>query len=88
MNKKEKILDQYPENEFTFLPDEFDHAIVGVIESFGSELKICYDKDEVIGQYVHEGMSYDEAIEFFEYNTIGAYVGETTPVFMTIYFQS
>jgi hypothetical protein len=30
-----------------------------------------------------DGMSYDEAEEFFEYNQIGAYVGESTPCFFT-----
>jgi hypothetical protein len=28
-------------------------------------------------------MSYEEAEEFFEYNQIGAYVGESTPCFLT-----
>jgi hypothetical protein len=31
---------------------------------------------------VRDGMDYDEAYEFFEFNTLGAYVGEQTPVFV------
>jgi hypothetical protein len=27
-------------------------------------------------------MSYEEAIEYFEYNVLGAYVGENTPIFI------
>ena len=27
-------------------------------------------------------MSYEEAIDFFEFNVIGAYVGEHTPAFL------
>lgn len=27
-----------------------------------------------------DGMDYDEAVEFLEFNTLGAYVGPTTPV--------
>ena len=29
-------------------------------------------------------MEYDEAIEFFEFNTIGAWAGEGTPAFANI----
>ena len=28
-----------------------------------------------------DGMSYEDAIEFFEYNTIGSWMGEGTPLF-------
>ena len=30
-----------------------------------------------------EDMSYEEAVEFFEFNVTGAYVGEHTPAFLT-----
>lgn len=88
MNKREQIFEQYPDNEFTFLPEEFDHTIMGVIEAIGAEPKICYDREGVIQQYIEEGMTHEEAIEYFDYNTIGSYVGETTPVFMTISFSN
>jgi hypothetical protein len=29
-----------------------------------------------------ESMDYEEALEYFEYNVIGAYVGEQTPIFL------
>ena len=33
---------------------------------------------------IDDGMSIEEAEEFFEYNQLGAWVGETTPVFITL----
>ena len=27
-------------------------------------------------------MSYEDAVEFFDYNVAGAYVGESTPIFI------
>jgi hypothetical protein len=30
-------------------------------------------------------MSYEEAVEYFEVNTAGAWVGETTPIFIKRY---
>jgi hypothetical protein len=31
-----------------------------------------------------EGMDYEEAEEFFEFNQIGAWLGESTPCFITM----
>lgn len=31
---------------------------------------------------VRDGMSYEEAIEYFDYNVSGAYVGEKTPIWV------
>ena len=31
----------------------------------------------------NDGMSFSEAVEFFEYNILGSYMGETSPSFLT-----
>jgi len=62
--------------------DGFDFAIVGV-ERMGHPPIICYDREKVIESHMKDGMSYDEAEEFFEFNQIGAWVGESTPCFIT-----
>lgn len=81
---KERIIEAYCfEDEDTFLfMDGFDEAIVGVMEAFGSEYRVCYDKNKVLAILMNDGMSYEEAVEWYEYNIIGAYVGEKTPVFL------
>ena len=38
--------------------------------------------DKVIKKLKESGMSYEDAVEFWEYNQIGAYVGENTPCFI------
>ncbi len=78
---RDKILDMYPDYEFMFA-DGFDEAIVGVTERFGSELVVCYDKEKVYNKLIKDGMTREEAVEYFEYNIIGAYVGEQTPAFI------
>lgn len=60
--------------------DGFDDAIIGVCR--GSIL--VYDKEKVIEALEKQGMSNDEAWEFFEYNIEGAYVGEQTPIFVEL----
>lgn len=82
MNKnRDMILDMYPDYEFMFA-DGFDDAILGVSERFGSEPIVCYDKRKVLKKLEEDGMTEEEAIEYFEYNIIGAYVGEKTPEFI------
>jgi len=46
---------------------------------------VCYDANKCIELLAkHEGMTLDEADEYFHYNTAGAYVGEHTPAFVYI----
>ena len=58
--------------------DGFDAAIIGV-DTLAE--RIIYDKRKMV-QILLEEMSEDDAIEFLEYNTWNAYVGEHTPIYM------
>ena len=74
-----KISEHYPD---LLTADGFDEAIIGVVERIGLQA-ICYDKDKVIDILVErDGMEYDEAIEYFDFNIAGAWVGEATPFFL------
>jgi hypothetical protein len=63
--------------------DGFDDCILGVGTRFGSEQFVIYDYDRVIATLQSHGMTYDEAVEYHEFNQLGAYVGEHTTAFMT-----
>jgi len=74
-----KINEEYPD---LLKADGFDDAILGVVERIGTQA-ICYDQDKVIDILIErDGMTYEEAIEYFEYNIAGAWVGESTPFFL------
>lgn len=65
------------------IADGLDHAFVGLMMRFNVlEPIACYDYDRVIQGYIEDGMTEEEAIEFFEFNVIGAWVGERTPCFL------
>lgn len=90
MTKREEIIEQFSDFELIFF-DGFDEAILGVVErfsaddKFGGGLVVLYDEDkfyDILRREQH--MSYDEAIEYFEFNVKGAYVGEGTPAFATL----
>lgn len=72
-----------------FNPDElivmngFDDCIVGVVERFGQSPIVCYDKEMVIESLESTGMERFEAEEFFNFNQIGAWMGDLTPCFLS-----
>jgi hypothetical protein len=69
-------------DEELLLMDGFDDCIIGICESFGGESVVAYDYDRVIASLESQGMSEEEAVEYHEFNQLGAYVGERTPVFI------
>lgn len=88
MNERQKIFDHYPgtQEELVFLEGpEFDRAIIGVAYSFNGVFSVCYSEPEVLNVLMqHNGMTHDEAVEYFNFNISGAYVGPSTPVFVDV----
>ncbi len=77
----EEIIEMFPEEEF-LTADGFDGAIVGVEPN---NMRLVYDRDKMIGILMtDEEMEEIDAIEYLEYNTWNAYVGEKTPIFIEI----
>ena len=73
--------------ELLFLSEEeFDEAIIGVSERIGNEPVVAYDTTKLV-EVLSRTMSVDEAYEYFEFNILGAYVGERTPMFVTTAFK-
>ena len=82
MSIRQAIAEDYPDL-LVLDPEYFDEAIIGLVQRIGLDV-ICYDKDKVIELLcVKEGMTYEDAIEHFDFNIIGSWVGETTPVFLS-----
>ena len=61
--------------------DGFDDAILGMSTRIGDESLIAYDYDKCI-EILQKEMSYEEAVEYMEFNVVGSYVGEGTPIFI------
>ena len=81
MRKIDIICEHDPDEEF-LQADGFDDALLGVVTDFNSEARLAYSKSICIDSLVDQGMSYEEAIEYFDYNVAGAYVGEKTPIWV------
>jgi len=71
-------------NPEALLCDGFDEAIIGMAERINLGPVVAYDVDKMLEIMVErDGMSYEEAMEYFDYNILGAWMGENTPVFIT-----
>jgi len=82
--KEQMISEDYDGLELLFA-DGFGTAIMGVSVTGGGsgDAKVVYDYDKCISILIkRDGMTYNDAVEFLEFNTLGAYVGEHTPIFM------
>lgn len=71
------------EDTKAFTANGFEDALIGLVHRFGFENPVAlYDQDKCIQILMErDGMDYDGALEFFEFNTLGAWVGEMTPAF-------
>jgi len=57
---------------------------VGVGERFGGPPVAVLDVEKMLAQLEGEGMTREEAIEYFEFNILGAHVGEQNPVYLHV----
>jgi len=67
------------------LADGFEQAFVGSsISAFNREQVAIYDYEECIAVLMKD-MSEEDATEHFQYNVIGSWVGEDTPIFINMH---
>lgn len=84
MNINSYIEETVPDTEVV-VADGLDDAFIGVGTTFNSVPIAVYDKDKIIQILMtRDVMTYEEAWEFFEYNIAGAYVGESTPMYVSV----
>ncbi|MFA5207230.1 MAG: hypothetical protein WC428_00870 [Candidatus Paceibacterota bacterium] len=77
MSKLNKIIEFYPEIKW-LSADGFNDAIIGV-----SGDKIVYSRTKCIKILMdRDGMAYEVASEFFDFNVEGTYIGKKTPIWV------
>ena len=77
-----EIIEQYAEETF-LKADGFDKAIIGVEEN---SMRLIYSVSKCLA-ILCEDMSQEDAVEYFEYNVKGSYMGEKTPIWCEDYFN-
>lgn len=85
MKKRQQIADNYVGGEELLFMDQeyFDEAIIGVATNALGMMAVAYSEPRIIEILIkHDRMTPDEAMEHYQFNILGAYVGENTPVFI------
>ena len=78
---RQRCLDLVGEESLVFA-EGYDAALIGIGWREGIPIAV-YDRQGVIAILCrHDGMSPEDADEFFEFNVAGAWLGEATPIFV------
>ena len=68
-------------DEDVLLMDGFDEAFIGYSQRINEPMLAVYSWEKMVDVCVkRDGMTYDEANEYIEYNCTWAWVGERTPI--------
>lgn len=76
---KEHLMEILAEEE-CLTADGFEEALVGC--TYGANVVAVYDINKMVEILMEEGSDYDDAVEFLDYNVVGAYLGEKTPLYV------
>lgn len=74
---RNKLVELSGDNEMLFA-DGFDEAIIGYDMNTN---KVVYSYDTMIACLMKD-MTEEDAIEYMDFNVLGAYVGERTPIYI------
>ena len=74
---RDKILEYYGGTDDIVFADGLDDAIIGFDPN---AWKVVYSRNECIKIMVKDQMDEEEAIEYLEFNTFSAYIGDKTPI--------
>lgn len=81
MSVSQQIRDELPEDAIVFDNLSYDKSIVGIT----TDGRVVYDYDKMIIELMEdEKWSYEEAVDWIDYNTIRSlpYAGENAPIIM------
>ena len=78
MNHLQKLQNLDLIDEETLKADGFDDAVIGITR----DKILVYSIEKTIQILMEEDMSEIDAIEHLDYNILGSYVGDYTPIFI------
>lgn len=79
-NVRDWVAEHNPE---ALMADGYEDAIVGIAERCGQPTLVVYDAWKCVEILIaRDGMSPEDAMDFFQFNTLGAWAGEGTPLFL------
>ena len=73
-------------SEDIIILDDFNEAVLGMVSSFEGP-RVVYNLKTILEILQKDGMSREEALEYFNFNILGTYIGPQNPVFLDIELQ-
>jgi hypothetical protein len=68
-------------DESALLMDGFDEAFIGFSRRINEPLLAVYSWEKMVDLLIErDGMEYEDAVEYIDFNVLGAWVGERTPI--------
>ena len=80
MKYDREFLDTFAEG--AIILDDFDDAIIGIVETMGSGPRILYSREKILEILMKDDMTEEEAIEYYDFNNLNLWVNEQNPVFL------
>lgn len=80
MDDVRELLQSQYDQELLFA-DGFDEAIIGISANIG-DVRVVYCVDKMIDILMRQWDDYVSAREYLEYNTLNAWVGKHTPIYV------
>jgi len=82
MATRQEINDALEEmGESTLLMDGFEDAFIGFSQRINEPILAVYSYEWMVNVLIfRDGMTYDDAAEYIDFNCVGAWVGEKTPI--------
>jgi hypothetical protein len=70
--------------ESVLLCDGFDEAFIGLSQRINEPLLAVYSYEKMVQVLMkRDGMGHDDAVDYLDFNVLGAWVGEQTPIIVT-----
>jgi hypothetical protein len=76
----DKFEEWFSAEENVILLDDHDNAIVGV--NYQDGIHLCYSVEAIVENLVGQGMTEEEAFEYYEYNIEGSRFSENEPIYI------
>lgn len=82
MSEKDVYRELSEANPEALVPEGFSEAFLGyTVGGQGNSLAV-FSYDRCVDVLVEKGLTPDEAVEYLDHNTIYAYFGENSPIYM------
>lgn len=65
-------------------PPDLDAAILGLVDLSDGTTHLVYSRKGLVTQLQNQGMTWEDAEEWYEFNIAGAHLGPNSPIYLEL----